>query len=167
MSFFGPISSIYDFATFGVMLWVFHAGESLFQTAWFVESLATQSLVIFVIRTRRVPFFRSRPSVPLLSATLVCAGLGAALPFIPPVARLLGFTPLPAAFLGILAAMIATYLLLVEMGKRRFFRLEGEGRPLAVRLSPRHRRIRRVATRWSHHGHVAAVPAQEGSPGAP
>ena len=61
MFFFGPISSLYDFLTFGVMLRVFHAGETLFQTAWFVESLVTQSLVIFVIRTRRVPFFRSRP----------------------------------------------------------------------------------------------------------
>lgn len=151
MSFFGPISSLYDFATFGVMLWVFHAGESLFQTAWFVESLATQSLVIFVIRTRRVPFFRSRPSRPLLIATLAVAGLGVALPFVPPLARLLGFIPLPATFLGILALMIVTYLLLVETGKRWFFRLERPGTPLATTLSPRHRRIRRIATRWSHH----------------
>ena len=57
MVFFGPISSVFDFLTFGVMLWVFHATHSLFQTGWFVESLATQTLVIFVIRTRRVPFF--------------------------------------------------------------------------------------------------------------
>ena len=64
--FFGPISSVFDFLTFGVMLWVFHAGPTLFRTGWFVESLATQTLVIFVIRTRRVPFFRSRPSTPLL-----------------------------------------------------------------------------------------------------
>jgi P-type Mg2+ transporter len=154
MAFFGPISSLYDFATFGVMLWVFHAGESLFQTAWFVESLATQSLVIFVIRTRRVPFFHSRPSRPLLIATLGCAGLGAALPFISPVARLLGFTPLPAAFMGILAAMVTTYLFLVEVGKRRFFRTEMKGRPLAPAIPARHRRIRRLATRWSHHRYL-------------
>jgi P-type Mg2+ transporter len=131
MAFFGPISSIYDFLTFGVMLWIFHAGEKLFHTGWFVESLATQSLVIFVIRTRRVPFFRSRPSRPLLITTLACAGVGAALPFTP-VARVLGFTPLPAAFLGILALMIVTYLGLVEWGKRRFFRPERGDKPLAV-----------------------------------
>jgi len=150
MSFFGPISSIYDFLTFGVMLWVFHAGAHLFQTGWFVESLATQSLVIFVIRTRRVPFYRSRPSRPLLVATLACAGLGVLLPFIPPVAHTFGFRPLPAIFLGILLLMIATYLLLVELGKRRFFRLERGRAPLAVRLPPQRRRMRRLVTRWTH-----------------
>ena len=73
MAFFGPISSIYDFLTFAVMLRVFDAGPTLFRSGWFVESLATQTLVIFVIRTRRVPFFKSRPSRPLLIATLACA----------------------------------------------------------------------------------------------
>ena len=66
MSFFGPISSVYDFITFAVMLRVFHAGPVLFRSGWFVESLVTQTLVIFVIRTRRVPFFKSHPSRPLL-----------------------------------------------------------------------------------------------------
>jgi P-type Mg2+ transporter len=61
---------VFDFITFGIMLWVFHAGAALFHTGWFVESLATQTLVIFIIRTRRVPFFRSRPSVPMLLAAL-------------------------------------------------------------------------------------------------
>jgi Mg2+-importing ATPase len=158
MSFFGPISSIYDFLTFGVMLWVFHAGEKLFQTGWFVESLATQSLVIFVIRTRR-PFYRSRPSRPLLVATLACAGLGLLLPFIPPVAHTFGFIPLPAAFLGILLLMIGSYLLLVELGKRRFFRLE-RGRPLAVRLPPQHLRIRRLVTRWTHPSPRVILPRE-------
>lgn len=151
MSFFGPISSVYDFATFGVMLWVFHAGESLFQTAWFAESLATQTLVIFVIRTRRVPFFRSRPSRPLLLTTLAAAGLGVALPFVPPAARLLGFTPLPVRLLGILALMVVTYLLLVEAGKGWFFRLGRLGAPVAAPLSRQRRRVRRLAPRWSHH----------------
>lgn len=150
MSFFGPISSVYDFATFGVMLWVFHAGASLFRTGWFVESLATQSLVIFVIRTRRVPFYRSRPSRPLLIATISCACLGVALPFIGPVAHAFGFTPLPAGFLGILLLMIATYLLLVELGKKRFFRAERAAAPLAVSLPDQHKRIRRLSTRWTH-----------------
>jgi Mg2+-importing ATPase len=155
MSFFGPISSIYDFLTFGVMLWVFHAGARLFQTGWFVESLATQSLVIFVIRTKRVPFYRSRPSRPLLIATLACAGLGAALPFTPLV-RVFGFARLPATFLGILVLMIAAYLALVEVGKRRFFRAERPGEALAPRLPHHRRRIRRMATRWSHPATVAA-----------
>jgi P-type Mg2+ transporter len=157
MSFFGPISSIYDFLTFGVMLWVFHAGEKLFQTGWFVESLATQCLVIFVIRTRRIPFYRSRPSAPLLVTTIACAVFGAAIPFVPPLAHLFGFTPLPAVFFGFLLVMIATYLLLVDVGKRLFFRAERRGEPLAPRLPRQHRRIRRVATRWSHR---AAVPAR-------
>jgi len=82
MAFFGPISSVYDFLTFAVMLRVFHAGSTLFRSGWFVESLTTQTLVIFVIRTRRVPFLKSRPSAPLLTATLACAALGVALPFI-------------------------------------------------------------------------------------
>ncbi|HEX9124691.1 MAG TPA: magnesium-translocating P-type ATPase [Actinomycetota bacterium] len=149
MAFFGPISSIYDFLTFGVMLFVFRAGESLFQTGWFVESLASQSLVIFVIRTRRIPFYRSRASAPLFATTLACSLLGAALPFTP-LAHLFGFSPLPAAFMGILAVMIATYLLLVDLGKRLFFRAERRGEPLAVHRPPRERRIHRLATRWTH-----------------
>ena len=96
MIFFGPISSIFDFATFGIMIWVFHAHASLFQSGWFVESLATQSLVIFAIRTRRVPFFRSRPSTPLAAATVACVGVGIVLPF-SPFAHVLGFTALPSA----------------------------------------------------------------------
>jgi Mg2+-importing ATPase len=160
MSFFGPISSIYDFLTFGVMLWIFHAGQTLFQTAWFVESLATQSLVIFVIRTRRVPFFKSHPSRPLLVATLACAGLGVALPFIPPMAHLFGFTPLPAAFLGILVLMVGTYVALVEFGKGLFFKVQRPGKALAPEMSHRRRRIRRLATRWSHRG----ITGRAGSP---
>jgi Mg2+-importing ATPase len=59
---FGPISSIYDFLTFAVMLWVFHAGASLFRSGWFIESLTTQSLVVFAVRTQPVPFLRSTSS---------------------------------------------------------------------------------------------------------
>ena len=76
----GPISSIFDFATFAVMLWVFDAGPALFRSGWFVESLATQTLVVFVIRTRRVPFFRSRPSMPLLASMIAVVTIGALLP---------------------------------------------------------------------------------------
>lgn len=150
MVFFGPISSIFDFATFGVMLWVFRAGESLFQTAWFVESLATQTLVIFVIRTRRVPFFRSRPSTTQLIATLSCAGAGVVIPYVPVLARPLGFTPLPASFLLILIGFVVVYLTLAELGKAYFFRVPPRGWPRLARLrSAEHRRVHKVASRWS------------------
>ena len=149
MMFFGPISSAYDFITFGVMLWVFHAGEVLFHSAWFAESLATQTLVIFIIRTRRIPFFHSRPSTPLLTTTLACAVVGLVLPF-SPLAGVLGFTALPAGFLGILVLMIVTYLGLVEAGKSRFFRPVPGERPLARKRGGWERRIHRVAARWSH-----------------
>jgi Mg2+-importing ATPase len=121
MIFFGPISSVYDFMTFGVMLWVFHAHAPLFRSGWFVESLATQALVVFVIRTRRSPFFRSRPSRPLLLTTLLVVAVAMAIPF-SPAASTLGFRPLPLGFLAILGAMIVTYLALVEVGKRYFYR---------------------------------------------
>jgi Mg2+-importing ATPase len=120
MAFFGPISSIFDFATFAVMLLIFKAGPELFRTGWFVESLATQSLVVFLIRTRRVPFFRSRASTPLTLTTIAVVLAGALLPYTP-VANFLGFTPLPPLFFAILVAMIAMYLALIEMGKRLFF----------------------------------------------
>ena len=122
MAFFGPLSSMYDFLTFWVMLQVFNAGPVLFRSGWFVESLTTQTLVVFVIRTRRVPFFKSRPSRPLLATTLACAALGLALPYIHPLAHVFGFTPLPASFLAILLAMIVTYLGLVQLGVRLFFK---------------------------------------------
>ncbi len=150
---FGPISSIFDFLTFGVMLRVFHASDGLFQSGWFVESLATQTLVIFVIRTRRVPFFRSRPSRPLLLATLACVGFGAIAPFTP-IAALFGMRPLPLPFFGILAAMVAIYLGLVEGAKFLFFRGAHDGPPLSKPLPHRQQRVYRLAHRWSRPGHV-------------
>ena len=152
MSFFGPISSVYDFLTFAVMLRVFHAGPVLFRSGWFVESLTTQTLVIFVIRTRRVPFYKSHPSRPLLSTTLACAAFGVALPYIPPLAHLFGFQPLPLTFLAILTAMIATYLALAQIGVALFFKPQG-GRPLARAISAAERRISRRAARWSSWRH--------------
>ena len=117
MVYIGPISSIYDFLTFGALLWVFHADESLFHTGWFVESLATQTLVLFVIRTARNPF-RSRPSTPLAATTLLVVAIGVALPWTP-LAGTLGLTPLPAGFFVFLAGATLTYLVFVEMAKRR------------------------------------------------
>jgi Mg2+-importing ATPase len=116
MIFIGPISSIFDFLTFYVLLRVMHAGEHEFQTGWFVESLATQTLVLLVIRTMGNPF-RSRPSRPLLLTTLFIAALGVALPFTP-IAALLGFTHLPGSYYVFLVAATVGYLGLVEIGKR-------------------------------------------------
>jgi Mg2+-importing ATPase len=120
MIFFGPLSSIFDFLTFAIMLWVFHSGPAQFRTGWFVESLATQTLIIFAIRTRRIPFFRSRPSLPVTIAALGVATVGAALPATP-LAHILGFVPLPAAFFAALMGMVVVYIVLVEIGKRVFY----------------------------------------------
>jgi Mg2+-importing ATPase len=113
----GPISSIYDFLTFGVLLWVFHASEVLFHTGWFVESLATQTLVLFVIRTAGNPL-RSRPSFPLAATTVLVVLIGVMLPFTP-LAAPLGFVALPGAYFAFLGGVTITYLVLVEAVKRR------------------------------------------------
>ncbi|MCW5802121.1 MAG: magnesium-translocating P-type ATPase [Deltaproteobacteria bacterium] len=113
----GPVSSIYDFLTFYVMLRVFHAGPVLFHTGWFVESLATQTAVIFVIRTAGNPL-RSRPSAPLVLTTLAVIAVGCLLPY-SPLAHGLGFEPLPAGYFAFLAGTVVTYLVLVEVVKRR------------------------------------------------
>ncbi len=112
----GPISSIYDFLTFYVLLHFFHASQPEFRTGWFVESLATQTLVIFVIRTTGNPL-KSRPSLPLAITTILIVAAGIFLPF-SPLSRLFGFVPLPAPFFVFLAISSVTYLLLVEVGKR-------------------------------------------------
>ncbi len=116
----GPVSSLFDLLTFYVMLHLFAANEALFRTGWFVESLATQVLVIFVIRTRR-PLFDSRPAAGLVAMSLGVVLLGMWLPF-SPLAGVFGFVALPAAYFGLLAVMVALYLLLVEWSKRVFFR---------------------------------------------
>jgi Mg2+-importing ATPase len=161
MTLFGPISSIFDFATFGIMIWVFNAHAPLFRSGWFVESLATQSLVIFAIRTRRIPFFRSRPSTPLLVTTLICVAVGVLLPY-SPLAHLLGFTALPPGFLAVLVVMIPIYLVLVELGKRRFYRAPSEGTPLARPRPEPEKRIHHRASRWSIRGQPRRlIPAHQ------
>jgi P-type Mg2+ transporter len=143
MLYFGPFSSVFDFATFAVMLWIFHSGPAQFRTGWFVESLATQTLVIFAIRTRRIPFFRSHPSLPLTLAALGVAAVGAVLPATP-LAHVLGFHPLPGGFFAALAVMVACYLVLIEVGKRLFY----GAAPTPTKVTPRpvgHRHLRRRA----------------------
>ena len=117
MLFVGPISSVFDFLTFFVLIAIFHASETLFHTGWFVESLATQTLVIFIVRTGGNPF-RSRPSVFLVASVGFAAAVGIVLPYTP-LAEPLGFLPLPASYLLFVCAATSTYLALVEFAKRR------------------------------------------------
>jgi Mg2+-importing ATPase len=116
----GPISSLFDFLTFYVLLQVFHADEKLFQTGWFVESLCTQVLVIFVIRTHGNPF-HSRPHPLLTLTSLSVVAVAMALPYTA-LGAAFGFTPPPLAFYGVLAAMVVVYLGMVDIIKRRLFR---------------------------------------------
>jgi Mg2+-importing ATPase len=115
MLFVGPISSVFDFLTFFVLLRFFHASETLFHTGWFVESLCTQTLVLFVIRTFERPW-RSRPSAALTTTILAVVALGAVLPSTP-LARLLGFVPLPWTYFIFVALATAAYLVIVEVVK--------------------------------------------------
>jgi len=115
-----------------------------------VESLATQTLVIFAIRTRRIPFFRSRPSVPLLLAALAVVTAGAVLPATP-FGRILGFRPLPGPFFLALVLMVVAYLLLIELGKYWFYR-SGRASAAAAAGPPvpaRRRRVHRRAARFT------------------
>jgi Mg2+-importing ATPase len=139
MIFIGPISSIFDYATF-LLMWSFFgcaafsaAGttaaarlhfEQLFHTGWFVESLLTQTLIVHIIRTQRIPFIQSRASWPMLFTTLSIMALGAWLPF-SPVATYLGFTPLPGVFFLWMAGFLLAYSVLTHKVKMWFARRFG------------------------------------------
>lgn len=116
----GPISSIFDFLTFFVMIKVFQAGESLFHTGWFIESLATQVLVIFIIRTRKNPL-KSRPNPWLTICSLLVVAVAVLLPFTA-LGRVFGFVAPPLLFFLILAVMVIIYLLAVEQAKQWFYK---------------------------------------------
>ncbi|MBT1001743.1 magnesium-translocating P-type ATPase [Paenarthrobacter sp. DKR-5] len=147
MVLFGPISSLFDFATFALMLFAFHAVPGEFRAGWFIESIATQTLIIFAIRTRRVPFLRSRPSAGLLAASLGVVALGIFLP-LSPLAAFLGFDPLPVPFFIALLAMIVVYLVLVELAKQWFFSRAAQ-LPPGVRRRGKSHHIHRRAARFS------------------
>jgi len=153
MLFFGPISSLFDFMTFGLMLGVLHAGPVEFRTGWFVESLATQTLIIFAIRTRKVPFFRSRPSRWLTVTSLSVVAIGTLLT-VSPLARTLGFTPLPWQFFGALGAFVIIYLALVELAKKAFYSEPMRPYDLPHRARESAHRIHRRAARFSHAGAI-------------
>lgn len=121
MIIFGPISSIFDFLTFFIMLFVFKANESLFQTAWFIESLSTQTLVVFSIRTRKSPFYKSRPSKILALSSMVIILFALLLPMTP-LGAVFKFTDLPTVFYIVLLILIGTYITLVEAVKTWFYK---------------------------------------------
>ena len=118
MLFIGPISSAFDYATYFLMLWGFNAwaNPSLFQTGWFVESLFSQTLIVHVIRTNQIPFIQSRASWQLTMTTIAIMGVGAWLPF-SPLARYLGFVPLPWQFWPLLAMTLICYVGLTQLIK--------------------------------------------------
>ena len=118
---FGPVSSVFDFLTFYAMLYLFGAGEALFQTGWFIESMTTQTLVVFCIRTRRVAW-RSRPDRFLVGTTLGAVAVALLLPLLP-IGHWFGFVPPPPLFFVYLIAATLAYLALVEVAKLIFYRL--------------------------------------------
>jgi Mg2+-importing ATPase len=126
MMFIGPISSIFDYATFFVMLYIFKSwtNPSLFQTGWFVESLLSQTLIIHIIRTAKIPFLQSRASVALIAASLIVCAIGLALPYTP-LANALKFTPLPTSYWNILIGLLLSYAALTQFVKTWFVRRWG------------------------------------------
>lgn len=121
--FIGPISSIFDYLTFFIMLYVFNtwSNPALFRTGWFVESLFTQTLIIHVIRTNKIPFIESQASLPLIISSLTIVAIGGWLPF-SPVASSLGFVNLPPLYWFLLVAMLLCYIILTQLVKTWFVR---------------------------------------------
>jgi P-type Mg2+ transporter len=124
---FGLLSSVFDYATFGVLLWVLHAGPAEFRTGWFLESMLSATLVVFALRTR-LPFFRSRPSRLLILATGGVWLVSLALPYLP-IAGLLGFTSLPPSYLLMVFGIVIAYFLSAEVTKHLFYRVQERARP--------------------------------------
>lgn len=117
---FGLVSSVFDYLTFAVLLWMLNAGPAEFRTGWFVESVVSATLIMLVVRTRE-SFFRSRPSHPLFMAVLLVVFAALAFPYTP-LAPLFGFVPLPPLFLGMMVLIILAYVGSAEMAKRWFYR---------------------------------------------
>ena len=125
----GPVSSLFDYVTFAVLWFVFAANtpahQSLFQSGWFVESLLTQTLIVHIIRTSRIPFLQSNPAPLMALITLVVMAIGIAIPFTP-IGPGLGLVPLPAAFFGWLALILLAYACLTQLVKGWFVRRYGD-----------------------------------------
>src|SRR6266704_1603846 len=116
---FGVLSSVFDYLTFGVLLLILHANVAQFRTGWFLESVISASLIVLVIRSRR-PFFRSRPSRQLLTATLLIVALTLIVPYTP-LAALFGFQPLNVLFLSLMGVIVILYIATAEMAKKLFY----------------------------------------------
>ena len=116
---FGLVSSVFDYLTFGALLWILDASPEQFRTGWFIESVISASAIVLVIRTRR-PFFSSTPGRALTLATLAVAAITLLLPVLP-IAAPLGLTPMPLSFLFLLAAILAGYVLTAELAKKYFY----------------------------------------------
>lgn len=123
----GPLSSIFDYLTYFIMLYVFNSwtNEALFHTGWFIESLFTQTLIIHVIRTNKIPFLQSRASLPLLLTSIAIVIVGALLP-ISPLAGVLGFVPLPPLYWLLLFGMLVAYVVLTQVVKTWFYKRFGD-----------------------------------------
>jgi Mg2+-importing ATPase len=120
MVLFGLVSSVFDFLTFGALLWLFQATPTEFRTGWFIESLLTELMVALVVRTRG-PFWRSRPGHLLLASTAAVTALALALPYLPFVS-VLGFVPLPASMVLAMIVLTLAYVAAAEAAKRFFYR---------------------------------------------
>ena len=120
---FGLVSSVFDYLTFGVLLFILHATQDQFRTGWFLESVISASLIVLVIRSRK-PFFKSRPSKYLLMATLLIVVVTLILPFTP-LGEIFGFSRLPISFLLLIGIIVVVYIVAAEMAKTDFLQ-EGE-----------------------------------------
>jgi Mg2+-importing ATPase len=116
----GPISTTFDVVTFAALLLLFQADETLFRTGWFLESLVTQILMIFAVRTRR-HLFASRPHRAVAALAFGTATLTLALPFLPGISEWFEFVDPPAAYFAFLLAVVATFLVVTELVKRAFY----------------------------------------------
>lgn len=119
MIIFGLVSSVFDYATFGLLLLVMHATEQQFQTGWFIESLLTELVIALVVRTRR-PFYRSRPGKALWTLTLAVSLVTLSIPYLP-FSPFLGFTPLPAWVMAVLVLLTGLYVAAAEIAKKFFY----------------------------------------------
>ena len=120
MLIFGPVSSVFDLITFGTML-LLHASQSTFHTVWFLESLTTQTLVIYIIRTAKMPFIKSRPSRILVLTSILIIGIGYAITY-SPIGKHFGFVQLPLNYIGIIMIIVITYLITVQLVKQLFIK---------------------------------------------
>ncbi|MCX6769972.1 MAG: HAD-IC family P-type ATPase [Candidatus Micrarchaeota archaeon] len=126
MIFIGPISSIFDYLTFGVMWFVFgwqSGSQQLFHSGWFIESLMSQTLIVHVIRTNKIPFLESRPSKRLLFLTLLIVAVGIAI-VATPIGAFFGFAPPPLSFYPVLFGLVIAYLVLTQLAKSAMLRLK-------------------------------------------